>query len=51
MKIMGHDDDTPQYDILVRKRDGETHKLAAWSGEDATQEIVAWLRLRLSGRR
>jgi hypothetical protein len=51
MKITGHDDDTPQYDILVRRRDGETHKLAAWSGEDATQEIVAWLRLRLSGRR
>jgi len=50
MKFTGDDDDTPQYDIVLCKRDGGAHKLAAWSGEDATQEIVAWLRLRLSGR-
>ena len=49
MKLTGHDDDTPQYDILVRKRDGEAHKLVAWSGEETSQEIVAWLRLQLRG--
>jgi hypothetical protein len=49
MKFTGNDDDTPQYDIVLCKRDGGVHKLAAWSGEDATQEIVAWLRLRLRG--
>lgn len=50
MKFTGDDDDTPQYDIVLCKRDGGAHKLAAWSGQDATQEIVAWLRQRLSGR-
>lgn len=51
MRLTGQDDDTPQYDILLRKRDGGTHKLIAWSGEDASQEIVAWLRLQLRGGR
>lgn len=50
MKFTGTDDDTPNYDIVLCKRDGDAHKLAAWSGEDATKEIVAWLRQRLSGR-
>jgi hypothetical protein len=51
MKLTGHDDDTPQYDILLRKRDGGTHKLVAWSGEETSQEIVSWLRLQLRGGR
>lgn len=51
MKLTGHDDDTPQFDILVRERGGAAHKVAAWSGEETSQEIVAWLRLQLRGGR
>jgi hypothetical protein len=36
MKFTGNDDDTPQYDIVLCRGDGSAHKLAAWSGEDAT---------------